>query len=317
MPAPLRRRPLLALPAFAFTAPARAADWRPERPIQLWCAFAPGGTVDITARSLARHAEQARGWPIAVTNRTGGAGVVMGNALKAAAPDGLTIGATISYALTLTPLTLRPPPFGPEEFTHIARFARADLAICVRAESPYRSIQDLAAAAKARGSLGITAQGKEVELGLRALARHFGAPLEPIPVRGGAEGYNQLLGGHVEAAVLAGLQAQSVRDGTLRELANLGPEPLPLTPGAPTLRQLGLDLAIEPHFQIIGPKGMPAPAVAALAVLVEDWFRQPDTRALLAERILLIPRFVGPEETTAATRAEAATMGRLLAEFGG
>ncbi len=308
------RRSILASACLPFAA--QAQPWRPERPLQIWAAFAPGGTVDGSIRAIARHGETTRHWSMPVTNRTGGGGLVMANALRAAAPDGLTIGATISYAITLTPFTITPNGPGPDDFTHIARYARADLAICVRGDSAHRSIQDLAAAARAARGMGIAAQGKEVELGIRALGRHLDAPFEPVLVRGGAEGMTQLLGGHVEASVGAGIQAQHVREGRVRELLNLADAPLSLTPTAPTLRALGLDLSVEPQFQIIGPPGMPPAAVNAIATLTEEWLALPESQAHLRERLLLVPRFQGPAETTAATRAETITMRRLLAEFG-
>jgi tripartite-type tricarboxylate transporter receptor subunit TctC len=159
-------------------------------------------------------------------------------------------------------------------------------------------------------------QGKEVELGIRALARHLDAPFEPVLVRGGAEAMTQLLGGHVEASVGAGIQSQHVREGRVRELLNLADAPLALTPTAPTLRGLGLDLSVEPQFQIIGPPGMAPAAVAAIAALTEEWLALPESQGHLRERLLLVPRFQGPAETAAASRAEAITMRRLLAEFG-
>ncbi|MCU0946071.1 MAG: tripartite tricarboxylate transporter substrate-binding protein [Rubritepida sp.] len=294
----LHRRPLLGA-AIAFALPAQAQPaWRPERPIQLWVGFAPGGTVDAMSRAVAQHIERSRGWVMPVTVRTGGAGVVMASALRTAPADGQTLGATVSFALQLPALTLAPPPYALEDFALVSRLGRIELMLCARTDGPLGSVPALVEAARQRGQLNVAVQGPEVTLGLLALARHLGVTLEPIPVRGGAEGLTQLLGGHVDAAILAGVQAPR------------------LTPAAPTLRALGLDLAIEPWLQIIAPRGVPRPAIEGIAAAIAEALADPEIRALATERLGIVPAFVGPAETEARAVEEAAMLRRLHAAFG-
>ncbi|MCU0889434.1 MAG: tripartite tricarboxylate transporter substrate binding protein [Rubritepida sp.] len=312
----LHRRPLLGA-AIAFALPAQAQPaWRPERPIQLWVGFAPGGTVDAMSRAVAQHIERSRGWVMPVTVRTGGAGVVMASALRTAPADGQTLGATVSFALQLPALTLAPPPYALEDFALVSRLGRIELMLCARTDGPLGSVPALVEAARQRGQLNVAVQGPEVTLGLLALARHLGVTLEPIPVRGGAEGLTQLLGGHVDAAILAGVQAPAVREGRLRELVALAGEPSRLTPTAPTLRALGLDLAIEPWLQIIAPRGVPRPAIEGIAAAIAEALADPEIRALATERLGIVPAFVGPAETEARAVEEAAMLRRLHAAFG-
>lgn len=314
------RRALLAgLAALAATPRPGFAQggWRPDRPVQLWVGFAPGGAADVLARGVAAHVEKSRGWTLPVTSRTGGAGVVMASALRTAPADGHTLGVTVSAAFMLPALTLNPPPYAIEDFAFVARLARAELALCTRTDGPIGSAEDLRNVARQRGQLNIAVQGPEVTLGVRALGRHLGINVEPIPVRGGAEGMTQLLGGHVDGAVLAGVQAGPVRDGRLREVVALGGTPTRLTPGVPTLRSLGLDVAVEPWFQVIAPRGVPASAIAAHAAAIGDALADPAIRSLAADRLSLVAEYVGPEETAARSAREAATLRQLHAAFGG
>jgi tripartite-type tricarboxylate transporter receptor subunit TctC len=312
----LHRRPLLGA-AVALALPAQAQPaWRPDRPIHLWVGFAPGGTVDAMSRAVAHQIERSRGWVMPVTVRTGGAGVVMAAALRAAPPDGQTLGATVSFALQLPVLALAAAPYALEDFALVARLGRIELVLCTRTDGPLNSVPALVAAGRQRGPLNVAVQGPEVTLGLLALARHLGIALEPIPVRGGAEGLTQLLGGHVDAAILAGVQAPAVREGRLRELVALAGEPSRLTPDAPTLRALGLDLAIEPWLQVIAPRGVPRPAIETIASAISEALADADVRALAVERLGMVPAFVGPAETEARAAAELAMLRQLHAAFG-
>lgn len=312
-----RRRTLLAaIAATPLAARAQPAAWQPDRPVQLWVAFAPGGAADVLARAIAAHVERARGWTMPVTSRTGGAGVVMAATLRNAPADGHTLGVTVSAAFALPAATMSPPPYAIEDFAFVARLARAELALVVRADGPVGSVEELRAAALRRGQLNVAVQGPEVTLGVLALARHLGIVVEPIPVRGGAEGMTQLLGGHVDAAVLAGVQAPGLREGRLREIVALGGTPTQLTPAVPTLRSLGLDVAVEPWFQVIAPRGVPVAAIAAHAAAIRDALADAEIRALAADRLGLLAQFAGPAATAEATLQDVATLRRLHQAFG-
>ena len=311
-----QRRALLALATGLPMAAHAQGAWRPDRPVQLWIAFAPGGAADVLARAVAARIERARQWTIVPGNRTGGAGVVMAGALRTVPADGHILGVTTSAALVLPTVTQAPPPYVLEDFAPVARLARVELSLVVRADGPLRSAEDLRALARQRGVVNIAAQGPEVTLGIRAVGLHLGITLEPIPVRGGAEGMTQLLGGHLDAAVLAGVHTQAVRDGRLREILALGGTRTRLTPGAPTLRDLGLDVTVEPWFQVIAPRGIPAAALAAHVEAIREALADPEIVALAAGRLSLVAEFVGPAETEARLRQEAATMRRLHEAFG-
>ena len=295
----------------------RAGAQGTARPVQFWVANAPGGSVDLLARAIARHMERTGGAAI-VSNRAGGAGVVMLNALRAAPPDGLTFGMGVNASMTFVPLTITPPPFGVTDFAHVARLVRAELAVCATAERGPADAAGLAAWVRARpgGQASVAVQDPQLGATMRALGRHLGVTLEPVTVRGGAEGLTQLLGGHVDFATLAGIQAPLVREGRLRELVALGSAPLRATPAAPTLGQLGLELAIDTVFQVMAPRGTPEPAIAAMAEQIRMALEDAEIRALIDERLGLVPSFAGPAETTAAMGREALAQRALFEAFG-
>lgn len=295
------------------TAPA----WRPDRPIQMWVGFAPGGAADVLARAVAAHIERQRGWTMPVTNRTGGAGIVMAQALRAAAPDGHTLGVTVSAALALPTFAAAPAPYALSDFTGIARLARAELALVTRADGGIRDTAALVAEARRKGVLNVATQGPEVVLGVRALARHLGITLEPIPVRGGAEGLTQLLGGHIDAAVLAGVQATGVREGRLQEVVGFGGTPTALSPQGATFRSIGLDLAVEPWFQVMAPARIPANARQIISEAVRDALLESEIQELANSRLGLRADYADADATTERTASDARALAALHAAFGG
>jgi tripartite-type tricarboxylate transporter receptor subunit TctC len=309
------RRALLGLAAALPVAAHAQAPWRPRRPVQLWIVSAPGGAVDVLARAVASRVERLRGWSLVPVNRTGGAGVVMATALRSAPADGHVLGVTVSSSLVLPAVTMNPAPYALEDFASVARLARLEFAVVTRTDGPLGSVEDLRALAQRRGQVTVAAQGSEVVLGVRALGRHLGIDIEPIPVRGGAEGMTQLMGDHVDAAVLAGVQVTAVREGGLREIVALGAAPTQLTPSAPTLKGLGLDVAVEAWFQVIAPRGIPPAALDAHAAAIGEALADPEIRSLASERLSLVLEFHGPQETAARTQQEAVILRRLHEEF--
>lgn len=242
----------------------------------------------------------------------------MGTALRSAPPDGHTIGLAVNAAFTCVPLTVSPPPFDQADFAYVARLARAELALVAVSERPQgASIAEFAARARTRpGGASVAVMDPQIAAAVRALARHLGIAIEPVAVRGGAEGLTLLLGGHVDAAILAGPQAPHVREGRLRELVALGARPAALTPGVPTLRSLGLDLEVETVYQLQALRGTPAAALEAHASAVRDALSDPELRTLVADRLGLAPAFSGPAETAGAMAREAEEQRRLFEAFG-
>ncbi|MBC5764281.1 tripartite tricarboxylate transporter substrate binding protein [Ramlibacter albus] len=251
----------LALAGAAFGA---LAQNYPARPITLIVPWGAGGGTDATARIIGSLLEKEMGQPVNVVNRTGGNGVVGHAAIASAAPDGYTIGmATVEIAMMhwqgLTELT-------GASYTPIGLVNADPAGIQVRADAPYKNVQELLAAIKANpGKLKAsgTGQGGIWHLAIAGLLRD--QKIDPaavpwVPSNGAAPGLQDMVAGGVEIAPVSLPEARSLIDaGKVKSLAVMADKPASLYPNVPTLKAAtGSDWQMAAWRGIVAPKGIPA-----------------------------------------------------------
>ncbi|MFM7004880.1 MAG: tripartite tricarboxylate transporter substrate binding protein, partial [Limnohabitans sp.] len=257
---------LSALPSFAQNYPAR--------PITLIVPWGAGGGTDATARIIGSLLEKDLGQPVTVVNRTGGSGVVGHAAIAAAQPDGYTIGlATVEIGMMhwqgLTDLTSA-------SYTPIGLVNADPAGVQVRADSPYKTVNELLAAIKAnpgkfKGSG--TGQGGIWHLAIAGLLRDQKidpAALPWVPSNGAAPGLQDMVAGGIEVAPVSLPEARALIDaGKVRSLAIMNDKPSALYPNVPTLKSaIGSDWTMAAWRGIVAPKGLPAPVRDKLAEAV-------------------------------------------------
>ncbi len=257
---------LAAAPRLAF------AQAYPDRPITFICPWPAGGTADITMRALCTAASKVLGQAIVVENRTGASGMLGLKAMATARPDGYTIGQipiSVTRFSQLGTVQLDPR----KELTYIARTSGQTFGIAVRADSPWKTLKDFVAAAKAApgkltyGSAGI---GGATHVGMEEFALAAGIQLNHIPYKGGAPALQDLLGGQVDALADSSSWAPHVKAGKLRLLATWGEKRTQDFPDVPTLKEQGFDVVVDAPNGIGAPKGLD-PAIAAR---LREAFRQ-------------------------------------------
>ena len=255
-------RALAALAAFAWATFALAAY--PERPIQLIVPWAAGGGTDATARIIGTLLENELGQPVNVVNRTGGSGVVGHQAISAAPADGYTIGMiTVEIGMMhhqgLTDLK-------GSSYTPIALVNADPAGVQVRADAPYKNLNDLLAAIKAnpgKFKASGTGQGGIWHLAIAGLLRDQKidpAALPWVPSNGAAPGLNDLVAGGVEVVPCSLPEARAlIEAGKVKSLAIMDPNPAALFPKVPTLKaEIGSNWTISAWRGIAAPKGLPA-----------------------------------------------------------
>ena len=299
------RRSLLACAfaavAFAAAALPAAAQNYPARPIQLIVPWGAGGGTDATARILASLMEKELGQPVNVVNRTGGSGVVGHAAIASAAPDGYTIGlATVEIGMMhwqgLTDLN-------GASYTPIGLVNADPAGIQVRADAPYKTVQDLLAAIKANpGKLKAsgTGQGGIWHLALAGLLKD--QKIDPaavpwVPSNGAAPGLQDMVAGGIEIAPVSLPEARSLIDaGKVKSLAIMNDKPAALYPNVPTLKAaLGSDWTMAAWRGIVAPKGIPADARDKLAAVVRKVANSKDYQDFMASRGFGVV-YAGPED---------------------
>ena len=225
--------------ALAAAFPAAAQNY-PSRPITLIVPWGAGGGTDATARIIGSLMEKELGQPVNVVNRTGGSGVVGHAAIASAPADGYTIGlATVEIGMMhwqgLTELS-------GASYTPIGLVNADPASINVRADAPYKTVQDLLAAIKAnpgKFKASGTGQGGIWHLAIAGLLRD--QKIDPasvawVPSNGAAPGLQDMVAGGIEIAPVSLPEARSLIDaGKVKSLAIMNDKPAALYPNVPTL----------------------------------------------------------------------------------
>ena len=236
----------------------------PDRPVTILVGFAPGGSMDLSARALASSVEKILGQPVVIENKTGGTGTVALAAMLSQSPDGYTLCATPSSVLIRVSQMQQVPFKAFKSFKSIIGFATPPLGIVVRNDAPWKSLKELVTYAKNNpGKLkyATTGVGSTTHAAVDEIAYAEKAQMIHVPYKGSIEALTALLGGHVDFASLTSEFIASVKSGQTRVLATMGDKRLPQFPNVPTLKEAGYDFVNDAIFSIVGPSNLP-PAVA-------------------------------------------------------
>ena len=257
---------LLLAPCVAF-----AQDAYPSRPISLIVPFPPGGVADIVARPFADALSRELKTPVVIENKAGaGGGIGMGLVAKAK-PDGYTLLLALS-SISILPeadkITGRAPLYQLEQFTPIARLTADPTVLAVRADSPWKTLSDFVADAKARpGAITYGSSGNygTMHVPMEMFAHSAGIKLLHVPFTGGGPAVVALLGGSVDA-ISSGPSTviAHVKAGKMRVLASWGDKRLASLPEVATLRESGFDAVFFQWSALFAPAGTPEPVIAKL-----------------------------------------------------
>ena len=261
---------------------ARAQAW-PSRNITMIVPFPPGGQADLAARPVAAALEKILGRPVTVENR-GGAGGALGNAAAARAePDGHTLLMTLS-SMTFLPeaarVNDRKPQYERDQLVPIARVLADPGVLCVRADSPYKSLADLIADAKKRpGQITFSSSGNygAGHVPFEMFQQAAGIKLLHVPYQGGGPALTGFLGKQVDITAQApGPITPHVQSGAARLLANWGPKRSVEYPNVPTFIELGFkDVEYYIWAGLFAPRGTPAPVIMRLRDAMREVMKNP------------------------------------------
>ena len=286
----------------ALTGAAMAQQDFPSRPIQLMVAFPAGGSTDIAARIVASIAEKALGQPIVVVNRGGAGGQIGWTELARQRPDGYYIG-FINLPATNTVILdpERKAIFTEKDFTPIINQVLDPGVIWVRADNPYKTVQDLIdAAKKSPGTIRAATTGILSDDHLAILMTEEAAPgakFRLVHLEGGAAQFKEIMAGNIDAAYdNVGSIATRVKTGELRALAVMDDVRSKFMPDVPTMKELGYPTVMSNSTRgIAGPKGIPAPVVSKLQDALSKAMQDPDHVSKLENQGLGIKIMVGEE----------------------
>jgi tripartite-type tricarboxylate transporter receptor subunit TctC len=271
------------LPLVFLLAAGAHAQQFPTKPVTLIVPWPAGGSTDIYFRKLGEITQKHLGQNLVIENRPGGSGNNGPTTMaKTAQPDGYTIS-------QLTISAFRAPhmqkvDWNPvTDFTYIIGLAGYTFGVVVKADSPFKTFNDLITYARANPgklSYATPGTGTSLHLAMEEVGAKAGVQFLHVPFKGYADGAIALMGGHVMVQVDSTGWAKQVDAGAQRLLATLGEKRTRW--GAPTVKELGVDTVSASPFGLVGPKGMPPQVVKTLHDTFKRSLDDPEYLKLLA-----------------------------------
>ena len=300
------------VPAFAF-----AQDKYPSKAITWVCPYAAGGNADSRSRQVAKVMGSLMGQPIIIDNKAGAGGNIGTEAIARAKPDGYTLGMGNFAPLAVNHALFKKLTFDPfTDIVPIMLIERGPLILMVRNDSPYKSVKDLVAAAKAApGKLAYASGGIGGTHHLSGALFEHSAGIDMIhaPYKSGSAGATDLMGGQVQCMFEQMYSAMpSIQGGKLRALAITSAKRSPLAPDIPTMGESGYPAVEVLNWQgLVGPKGLPADLIKQLNAIGNKALQDAD----LKQKILSQGNEIGggtPEAFAALIKAEAPRWGKVV-----
>jgi tripartite-type tricarboxylate transporter receptor subunit TctC len=318
----IRRTLGAALAALAATLPALAQTDYPARTVTMIVPFPPGGVADITARPVAEAMGRFLKQPVIVENKAGAGGGVGMQYVARAKPDGYTVLLALS-SISIIPeadrILGRDPMYQLSQLVPIARFTADPTVLAVRADSPWKSAQDmLEAAKKAPGTIPYGSSGNygTMHVPMEMLTGAAGAKMLHVPFTGAGPAVVALLGGSVDALSTGPSSVMGhLKGGKVRVLASWGDSRHPALPDVPTLKELGYDAQFSQWTGLFVPAGTPEPVVAKLREAAKAAASDPSFLAALA-RVETPPQYLDQPQFRAFWDADAKKLADVVKKIG-
>jgi tripartite-type tricarboxylate transporter receptor subunit TctC len=291
---------LLALAA-AVPAAAQGPSSYPSRPVKWVVPYPPGGITDTVTRVVTQRVSDALGQPVVVENKPGANGIVAGDLVAKATPDGYTMLTVIAAHAANATLYASKLPFDTvKSFAPVSLVATAPLILCVNNDFPVKDAREFIAYAKAnpgKVSFATSGIGSASHLTMELLQQSAGIQLQHVPYKGTAPALTGLIGGEIPVMMdVPSSMMPHVRSGKIRAIALFSAKRAASAPEVPTLSEGG-GPAIEGSTWVMfmAPAGTPREAVARVSAEVAKVMAAPDLRGRF-EQLGIEPLGTTPQE---------------------
>jgi tripartite-type tricarboxylate transporter receptor subunit TctC len=319
----MQRKPFHAAVALMtlFFAAATGAQTYPTKPVRVIVPYGPGGSTDLTGRTVSQKLQEALGQPFVVENKPGASAQIGAAEVAKAAPDGYTLLVGAPQMFIINPLFFKDMRYDAENgFTPIAITLLSPNYILAHPDLPAKNLQELIAHVKANpgkvnyASSGVGSSGHLTGLLLNKLA---GIDMQHIGYKGSAGAVQDTLSGQVQVLIDQPVPGIShVRAGKLRAIAVGTSTRVPALPDVPTVHEQGVaDFESSTWFGFWAPAGTPKAIVDRLWGEIQKIMKMPDVQDRFAPAGY-IPTAISPEDTAARVKADREKWTRVAREAG-
>ncbi len=295
---------------------AHAQAW-PTKPVKFVMPSPPASSPDRYTRYLAERLSQKWGVPVVVENKPG-ATAMIGTEFVAKSPaDGYTLLSTFT-SYVQAPILFKAPYDPEKDFAPVTQTMLAEVIMEVRADSPYRTLADVVAAAKAGPlSYGSFGAGSSFHIYGETVKRTMGIDMTHVPYKGEALILTDLLGGQINVGFNSiGTALPQIKAGKVRPIALVGSTRSKALPDVPTFPELGVPkLNGGAWFGIFAPAGTPRPVVEKISADINFYLNTPEMQKWLRDQGLE-PTGMTPDQFTQFIKADLAKWRQLIAELG-
>jgi tripartite-type tricarboxylate transporter receptor subunit TctC len=305
--------------ALAFPAASSAQSW-PERPVRFIVPYPPGGNADLVGRVLAQALEQKLRQPFIIENKSGGGGVIGGQAVANSPPDGYTYFFTANGPILFAPDMLKERPYAwNKDFETVATVSFTPLIVLINQKSPINNFKEFverAQAANGKTNFASAGMGSSNHLLGEFMERQLNLKWTTVQYRGTAPAMNDLIGGHADFSIdQVNSASPFIKAGSVRALAVSSERRWPALPDVPTMTELGYPKFVASTFTVVmapakTPKAIVDKLNASLAEVVRDPAVRERIEALGAEINVL-----SPEKSTAFLAEESAKWTPVVREL--
>jgi tripartite-type tricarboxylate transporter receptor subunit TctC len=295
------------------------AETFPNKIMRIIVPYAPGGSIDLVARVLAKNMQDAVGQTVIVDNKPGAAGAIGIDALIRSAADGHTLVIVSDSPVTINP-HLSKLNYDPlVDLVPVTKVVSSPLILGANPKSGINSIADLVAASKKPEGLnyGVSYRGSTAYLAGELLQRELGIKMQAVPYRGGAPATVAVVAGDVPLALVdTGAMLPMIRSGQVRALGVAEPVRSPTMPDIPTLAEAGVpNFVATSWLAVFAPRGTPADRVATLSSEIAKVLAIPEAqKTLIAAGLEPAPN--GPAEMLRIVQQDYAKWGKLIQAIG-